>query len=450
MYPFDPALNAPATLKERFVWVVFMGALFFILYGSANQFAATGAPHPAIMMEWEEKIPFVPWFVIPYMSSDVMFCIAFLLPQSRLELRILAIRVLFIVGIASLIFVLFPLQFGFEKPHSDDYKWLFDLLKADLPYNQLPSLHIAFAIVLWASMRSHLKNVFLKYAVAVWLWLIALSTLLVYQHHFVDLPTGALLGIAALVLIREGDPIIERFTTPRSLKMGLYYLAGSVAFLVIAFVYHSLIAVWLFVSLGSVAVAYAFGWDALLSRSGEANLWQKVLFSPYYLGNYLSWRWYKRTISLMAPLGDGVYFGRLPEYGEYEKLRSAGVGRVINLCSEHPFHKSPLPQERLPLFDQTIPSPQSLHRAVELIEMHRSDGVYVHCALGLSRSVMAVSAWMHYRGYSSDQIEERLNALRPGYVKKAYVRIALELYRKHLDEIYPERKKSLDDKELFL
>ncbi len=434
MYPFDPALDASATLKERFVWVLFMGALFFILYGAANQYASL-TPHPSIFMEWERQIPFVPWFIIPYMSTDMIFCIAFLLPQSRLELRILALRVLFIVGVAVAVFVLFPLQFGFAKPATESYRWLFDLLRADLPYNQLPSLHIAFAIVLWASMRRTLRHRLLKYAVALWLWLIALSTLLVYQHHFIDLPTGALLGMAAVGWIREGNPALERFTTPRSLKMGLFYLAGSAFLLVVAFNFDSLVALWLSVSLGAVAVAYAFGWGKLLSHEGEARLWQRILFAPYYLGNHLSWRWYKRRIPLMSRLEEGVHFGRLPAPSEYDTLRFVGVGRVINLCSEHPLHKSPLPQERLALLDQTIPSPESLHRAVMLIEKYRKEGVYIHCALGLSRSVMAVSAWMHYRGYTGAQIEERLNRLRPGYVKKAYLRIALDLYRKHLEAL---------------
>lgn len=435
MYPFDPALNAAATLKERFVWALFMGALFFILYGGANQFAALHAPHPSIVMEWERELPFVPWFIIPYMSSDVMFVIAFMLPQSRLELRTLALRVLFIMGVASAVFVLYPLQFGFSKPSSESYRWLFDLLKADLPYNQLPSLHIAFAIVLWASMRRTLRLPLLKYAVAAWLWLIALSTLLVYQHHFIDLPTGALLGAAAVGLIRSGNPMLERFTTPRSLKMGLYYLFGSVLFLVAAFAYHSLLPFWLFLTLGTVAVAYAFGFGGLLSDQGRANVWRWALFAPYYLGNHLSWRWYKRRIPLSVRLEEGVHFGRLPAWEEYENLRSLGVSRAINLCSEHPLHQSPLPQERLPLFDQTIPSPESLHRAVMLIEKHRDEGVYVHCALGLSRSVMAVSAWMHYRGYTPEQITQQLDRLRPGYVKKAYVRIALELYRNYLERL---------------
>ncbi|MDD4883162.1 dual specificity protein phosphatase family protein [Sulfuricurvum sp.] len=435
MYPFDPALSASATLKERFVWVLFMGALFFILYGAANQYASL-TPHPSIFMEWERRIPFVPSFIIPYMSSDVMFCIAFLLPQSRLELRILAMRVLFIVTFSVLIFTLFPLQFGFEKPHSDEYQWLFGLLSADLPYNQLPSLHISFAIVLWASMRSHLTNLFLKYAVALWLWLIALSTLLVYQHHFIDLPTGALMGALAIALIRPNNRVLEKFTTPRSLKVGLYYLATAVLFLVGAFAYHSIIALWLFFSMLAVAIVYAFGFNHLIAgENARASLWQWILFAPYFIGTNLSWRWYKRKLPLMSQVEDRIYFGRYPSQSEYDSIRSLGITHAINLALEHQINRSMIEQTRIPFLDLTIPDPEALHNVVLMIEAKKENGVYVHCALGLSRSVMAISAWMLYRGFTMMQIEERLRELRLAYVKSKYIYVALNLYQTHLNAL---------------
>jgi len=435
MVTFDPALSAAATLKERIVWVLFMGALFFILYGAANQYASL-TPHPSIFMEWERNIPFVPSFIIPYMSSDVMFCIAFLLPHSRLELRILAFRVLFIVVLSVIIFTLFPLQFGFEKPHSDEYRWLFGLLSADLPYNQLPSLHISFAIVLWMSMRSHLHNKMIKYTVAAWFWLIALSTLLVYQHHFIDLPTGALVGGAAVVMIHQNSRVLKRFTTPRSLKVGLYYLGTATLFLVIAFSYHSMIALWLFLSMAAVAVVYAFGLNHLIAgEEAKASLWQWVLFAPYFIGTNLSWRWYKRKLPLMSHVEDRIYFGRHPASHEYMELSSQGINHAINLAPEHQINRSMLEQTRVPFLDLTIPDPEALHNVVLMIEAKKTDGVYVHCALGLARSVMAISAWMLYRGYSMVQIEERLCELRPAYVKSKYIHVALNLYQAHLQSL---------------
>ncbi len=437
MYAFDAKLQAPATLKERFVWTLFMGALFFILYGAANQYAHMTAPHSSFYGEWERQIPFISSFIIPYMSSDVMFCIAFLLPQTRLELRTLSLRVLFIVVASVLIFVLFPLQFAFVKPQTDSYRFLFDLLLADLPYNQLPSLHISFAVVLWVSMRDHLENRMVKYVVALWFWLIALSTLFVYQHHFIDLPTGFMMGLCAIGLIpsQKNNPLLNRFMTPRSLKVGLYYLSGALMFLVGAFYAHSLFLLWIFVSLLLVSIVYAFGFNELIAgKNAQASWWQWVLFAPYFIGTNLSWRWYKRKLPLFAQVQERVYVGRYPDKKEYARLKEAGINHIVNLALEHQCHQGFVSQTRFAFLDLTIPSTEALHEVVLLIEKYKEEGIYVHCALGLSRSILAICAWLMYQGDSLEQIHERLRKIRPAYVSSKYMHVSLSLYATYLEE----------------
>ncbi len=440
MYTFDPAPGAKATLKERFVWMLFMGIFFFLLYGSANQYAGLTGPHPSLFMAWEREIPFVEAFIVPYMSSDLLFCIAFLLPYTRFELRVLAARVLFIIAFSVGCFVLFPLQVGFEKPEIGTFHMLFGMLEADLPYNQAPSLHIGFAVVLWASMRSHLRHPLLKGALALWFWLIALSTLLVYQHHFIDLPTGAAVGLASFYAVPAGRPslLTRGFTTPRSLKMGLYYLLGAAACIVGAFFAGAaaVVPLWVGASLLAVSVVYAFGLEGVVrsrSEGGPVTLPRWALFFPYFAGNYLSWRYYRNRLPLVSHVRDHVYIGRYPGHEEYEGLRDLGIERTIDLAAEQPFHKTPLPRHHFPLLDQTIQSPEALHKVVEAIAL---DGrpVDVHCALGLSRSVLAVSAWLMYRGCSYEEAEAVMRRVRPGYVRAPYMRITLELYADYLRE----------------
>ena len=432
-YEFDPALDAPATRKERWVWLVFLGILFFLLYGAANQYAHLTAPHPSWFMPWERQIPFIPWFIIPYMSSDVMFCLAFLLPQMRRELRVLAARVVLIVSASVVIFILLPLQFAFSKPPTDAFQDLFGLLQADLPYNQLPSLHISFAIVLWASMRQQLRPTALKYAVALWFWLIAISTLLVYQHHFVDIPTGIVMGFLAVYAVRPQQPtwLLSGFMTPRHLKMALYFLAGAVLCLTLSFKLPSLawVFLWLFASLLAVSLVYAFGLNhALAGANARASVRQWLLFAPYFMGTYLSWHYYRRTLPLLVHVQGNVYLGRHPSAGEYATLHAHGIGHVLNLAPEHQINQGQLPQTRLALLDMTIPSPELLHRAVAVIEANKGESVYVHCALGLSRSVLVVSAWLLNQGYSLAQVNALMEEIRPRSVRSAYMKIALALY----------------------
>lgn len=438
MYFFDHQLEAKAVTKEKFVWMLYMGILFFVLYGASNQYAGLTAPHPSFWMAWEKQIPFVEPFIIPYMSSDVMFVIAFFMPYSRLELRILAARILLIVLFASMVFVLFPLQFSLDKPPVQDFTFLFGLLETDLPFNQLPSLHIAFAIVLWFSMERYLTRVWIRRFTAFWLLLIGLSTLLVYQHHFIDLPTGGMLGILAVYLVRDDKFVwlTQNFTTPRSLKMALYYIGASIFFLLISFMSYSIfswVCLWIFISLFIVSLIYAFGLNTFLAgKEAQASWWQWVLFAPYFLGNYLSWQHYRRKLPLMQTLKDNIYLGRYPSTEEYSMIKKKGIRMAINLATEQQIQKNDLEQIRLPFLDQTIQSPEALHQGVEYIEAHKNNGVYIHCTLGLSRSVLLVSAWLLFNGYSIEQAQEEIAKIRPNSVKSPYMKITLELYRAYL------------------
>ena len=438
MYYFDHHLDAQSVMKERFVWMLYMGIFFFLLYGASNQYAGVTAPHPSFWMEWEKEMPFIEAFIVPYMSSDVMFVIAFFFPYTRLELRVLSARILFIIAIASMVFVLFPLQFSFAKPPIENFNLLFSMLEADLPYNQLPSLHIAFAVVLWASMRKHFKSKVLKILTAFWLWLIAVSTLVVYQHHFIDLPTGAFLGVLALLMIKEDQYSLlsHGFTTPRALKMAIYYIIAATIFMILAFVFSSFLSwvcLWIFISLFCVSIIYAFGLNVLLAgKEVQASWWQWLLFGPYFVGNFISWLYYKRKLPLMEKVERNVYLGRYPSSQEYIQLAKQGISHIVNLATEQQVQKKQLHQIRLPFLDQTIQSPESLHKGVLYIENFKEEGIYIHCALGLSRSVLLVSAWLVYNGFSLEETEIQIAKIRPNYIKSPYMKITLEIYESFL------------------
>ena len=436
---FNPALDATSTPKERFVWMLYMGIVFFLLYGSANYYASLHAPHPSFFMGWEKEIPFIPSFIIPYISSDLLFCIAFLLPYTRLELRILALRVFFIICFSVLCFILFPLQFSFSKPHSESFSFLFRLLQADLPFNQLPSLHISFTIVLYASMFKYLSY-WLKVFVGFWFLLVAVSTLVVYQHHFIDIPSGAVVGLFALYLFskKKQNFLIERFTTPRHIKIALYYLGGSTLALIAFFSSDLLFApifLWIFISLFLVSIVYAFGCNnGFIGTKSSPNIVQWILFFPYFLGSYLSWHYYKRKIPLVVHVKDHLYLGRFPTARETKELESLAIHTRLNLATEQQLQNISLRQERLNFLDLTIPSAQLLHQAVEKIEQTK-ENIFVHCALGLSRSVLVASAWLLYKGYDDKTIDVLLQEIRPGAIKSAYMHIALALYKEHLQTL---------------
>ncbi len=420
--------------------MLYMGIYFFLLYGVANQYAALTAPHPSIPMSWEENIPFVPIFIIPYMSSDIIFIIAFFLPYTRLELRILAARIFFIVSISTIVFFLFPLEYSFHKPPIESFSILFGMLKADLPFNQLPSLHVAFAVVLWFSMKKYLHGL-IRYLMLGWLWMVVISTLFVYQHHFIDLPFGAAVGLLAVYVISEERqlPFTHSFTTPRGLKMALYYIVGAAILTISAFwlqSHLSILLLWIAIAMLSVSVIYAFGLNEWLSgKEAKASWWQWVLFAPYYIGHYISWCYYRHKIPLMHQLDTNIYIGRHPSQYEYGLLQERGIVLTLNLATEQQIQRCMMPQIRLPFLDQTIQSPQYLHKGVMLIEQHLNKPIYIHCALGMSRTILLASAWLVYRGYSVESAQNIVRKARPMYVASPYMQLTLEIYEEYINSL---------------
>ena len=199
-------MNVLASQKERYLIWLSIG-IFIFLYFIFNNIAENSAPHPSVVMDWEKDIPFIALFIVPYQSLYFNLLILFLLLRKRIELWTLMFRMFFILAISYAFFLFMPLEYRFVRPQIDSnwfITWLFYLIDSnDLPYNQLPSLHISTIVVYWYSLRMYLKNIWLKQVLFVWFLLIGLSTLFVYQHHFCDIPTGLMLGLLSVWLFSE-------------------------------------------------------------------------------------------------------------------------------------------------------------------------------------------------------------------------------------------------------
>jgi hypothetical protein len=95
---------------------------------------------------------------------------------------------------------------SFERPVADGiFGTMFDLLMGfDRPFNQIPSLHIALAVILWALYARKVTGL-ARILLDVWFMLIGASVLTTYQHHFIDIPTGfaARLALRLAVAVRR-------------------------------------------------------------------------------------------------------------------------------------------------------------------------------------------------------------------------------------------------------
>jgi membrane-associated phospholipid phosphatase len=80
----------------------------------------------------------------------------------------------------------------------------------DAPFNQLPSLHAALMLILADFYLTHTAGA-VRLAIAAWFVLIAVSPILTYQHHLVDIGGGFALGAICLWIFRDRD-----LSSPRS------------------------------------------------------------------------------------------------------------------------------------------------------------------------------------------------------------------------------------------
>lgn len=185
--------------RRAAVWLLTLSTVFYLSYGLANWLASRREEVPAIVFAWEHGIPFVAWTIVPYFSTHLFFALSFFVCRTEVELDSHARRLLSAQVIAVACFIAFPLRVSFARPEAiDGFGSLFDVLRLfDMPFNQAPSLHIATTTILFDLYARKLPRWTVP-AIATWAVLVGASVLTTYQHHFIDIPTGFLLGLACM------------------------------------------------------------------------------------------------------------------------------------------------------------------------------------------------------------------------------------------------------------
>lgn len=204
--------------------------VFMAVYNLCTWYATSLNDLPSFTFDFEKSIPFIPLSIIPYMASGFFFCLVFFSCKNKHQLKILTWRMLFVTIIAGLFFVTVPLRFSLTKPDVSNsiLNLPFSFLHTfDSPFNQSPSLHIAFAFIFWSVFKDLTKwRTFLL----IWLILLGISTLTTFQHHVIDLLTGAILAHVSFIIIpyRKNDPKY------RSCWLANYYFISGWIFILAA------------------------------------------------------------------------------------------------------------------------------------------------------------------------------------------------------------------------
>ncbi|WP_339529650.1 phosphatase PAP2/dual specificity phosphatase family protein [Pseudomonas mucidolens] len=392
-------MREPGLLKPAVLWLLLLAPLFFSTYGFATWATSQREDVGTLVFGWESHIPFWAWTIVPYWSIDLLYGFSLLLPNSRHELKRHALRLLTAQVIAVSCFLIWPLRFTFERPEMDGvFGWMFALLAGfDKPFNQAPSLHIALLVVLWVMYQRHTQGPW-RWLVHGWFALIGISVLSTYQHHFIDLPTGALAGWLCVWLwpLEHPSPLLNAQWT-RDLKrrrLGLRYaLAGlGLAAAALALGGGWLWWLWPAVAVLLVALNYWLLDAAGFQKRGDGRLTpaSRWLFAPYLGAAWINSRLWTRNHPQPVRVVDNVWLGRLPARNELGAFKA-----VVDLCAELSLDPQGRAYYNVPVLDLSAPTSTQCLEAAHAIERLREHGpVLVCCALGYSRSATAVAAWL--------------------------------------------------------
>jgi protein-tyrosine phosphatase/membrane-associated phospholipid phosphatase len=419
----EPAPRRP--WKRAAAWLAFLGPFFFASYGFANWVASRRADVGSLVYDWERTIPFAPWTIVPYWSIDAFYAVSVFVCATARELDTHARRLVAAQVGAVACFLLFPLTFTFPRPETDGlFGTMFDVLMGfDKPFNQAPSLHMALLVILWVLYARHVPRAW-RWLLHAWFALIGVSILTTYQHHFVDLPTGAWLGWLCVWLFPdEGrSPLAHaRFTSdPARRAIALRYGLGAAACAVLAWGIGGW-AHWLFWVSGSlllVAVIYAFLDEGAFQKRADGSMTaaSRWLMGPYFAAAWINSRWWTRKVPAHGEVVPGLRLGRIPTRADCE---SNGYRGVVDLTAELSCETGVPRYSVVPQLDLTVASPEHLERAVAAIEAARAQGpTLVCCALGFSRSALAVAAWLVASGRARSAAEalEAVRRARPHVV----------------------------------
>jgi protein-tyrosine phosphatase len=407
-----------------------LSLLFVAVYGGTNWLTAQrpGADVRAWYFPWElTVIPYVPLLIVPYMSIDLFFFAAPFLCRDGRELRVLARRVVFAVLAAAAFFLLVPLRLAWpERPRVAG--WFGDLVEQsctapflmEYPHNLFPALHITLCLILADVYGRHTRGA-VRVLSYTWFGLIAISTVLTWQHHLVDVAGGLVLAGFAFYLFRESN---ARLPVVANVRVGGYYAAGAAAVLALALAVWpwGAFLLWPAAGLGIVAGAYfGLGPGIFRKADGRLPLGTRFVLAPVLLGQYLSLVYYRRQCRAWDEVAPGVLIGRTLTEAEAAAAVKQGVTAVLDLTAELS-EAAPLRATKyrnLPILDLTGPTQDQLDEAAAFIAEEAARGtVYVHCKIGYSRSAAVAGAYLltKQKAAAAEEAVARLREVRPSIV----------------------------------
>ncbi len=184
---------------EKTILLLLVALLWVLCYFSINKFSEGRTTH-ILAFDFEESIPFIPFFVIFYIMTYFVVIMPYFVVKNIKDYRRTVLAYLLLIFISSVVYIMYPVkiirpEIIKEGIFLNMVKWVY---KIDKTYNLFPSLHVSLSAL--SSLVCLRYNKRIGYFLIVLLFLISLSTLFVKQHYLVDIIFAAILAFLSYYL----------------------------------------------------------------------------------------------------------------------------------------------------------------------------------------------------------------------------------------------------------
>ncbi len=173
-------------------------AWFAFVYAGVDYLTGLHQYRVPLYLDAELAIPLIPATTLFYNSLHVIYSLAPFILRTRPEMHSLVLVWFLMTLVGGIVFLIIPFEPGFLPPDSSDmgmWQGMFEFAdNANLRFNCCPSLHVAWAVAtidIYARSARRTGRILL----ATWSAGICLSTLLLHQHHVIDVIGGLALGL---------------------------------------------------------------------------------------------------------------------------------------------------------------------------------------------------------------------------------------------------------------
>jgi hypothetical protein len=150
---------------------------------------------------------------------------------------------------------------------------------------------------------------------------------------------------------------------------------------------------WIGISLLVIGFGYLDLWATVFQKKedGSFTFASRILHFPYRILTSVIRKLFFKTYELPQKITNNLYLG------SFEMSKSTNCDTIFDLCAEYNRVNYKVNNyESFPLIDLATPTIEELDLGVKKLDdlIQKNQTVFIHCALGLSRSATIVLAWL--------------------------------------------------------